>query len=257
MKSRDVLSSRIAASVLALALSAGAALAQTEVWVHHYSGNGSQNEATAIAMSPDTTVVVTGFSVGSDFSRDIYTMKIRRGDGGEVWAKRWAGAAGSRDEAWSLAVDDVGNVFVAGRTYTAATDTDFVVIKYGSDGTELWTKIYDNGGVDVARVVVADRSGGCFVTGYSNAGTGNGNQDYLTMHLDANGNQRWVFRLNGTGNGHDCPTAMILGHSGYLYLTGYSWGGSTPQYVYLTVKLDTLVGDTVWTRRYDGTAVAP
>jgi hypothetical protein len=242
---------------LALALAVGVALGQTEVWVNHYSGDGFQNEASAIAMSPDTTVVVTGFSVGSDFSRDIYTMKIRRGDGGEVWSKRWAGAASSRDEANSIAVDDSGNVFVAGRTYSAATDTDFVIIKYGGDGTELWTKTYDNSGVDVARVVAADQRGGCFVTGYSNAGHGNGNQDYLTIHYDAAGNQRWVSRLNGTGNGHDCPTAMILGHSGYLYLTGYSWGGATPQYDYLTLRLDTLDGDTVWSRRYDGSATAP
>jgi len=257
MKSRVVSFPRIAMLGLALALAVGVALGQTEVWVNHYSGNGSQNEATAIAMLPDTTVVVTGFSVGSDFTRDIYTVKIRRSDGGEVWAKRWSGVAGSRDEASSIAVDDLGNVFVAGRTYAAATDTDFVVIKYGSDGTELWTKTYNNSGVDVARVVVADRSGGCFVTGYSNVGPGNGNQDFLTIHFDSEGNQRWVSRLNGTGAWHDYPTAMILGASGHLYVTGYSWGGATPQYDYLTVRLDTLDGDTAWTRRYDGTATAP
>ena len=255
MKSRSVLSAGVC--VASLLLAAGAVFGQTEVWVSHYSGNGNQNEAMAIAMSPDTTVVVTGFSVGSDFSRDVYTMKIRRGDGGDVWAKRWAGAAGSRDEAYSIAVDDFGNVFVAGRTYAAATDTDFVVIKYGSDGTELWTKTYNNGGVDVARVVVADRRGGCFMTGYSNAGTGNGNQDYLTIHFDADGGQRWVSRLSGPGGFHDYPTAMMLSDAGYLCLTGYSWGGSTPQYDYLTVRLDTLDGDTVWTRRYDGSAIAP
>ena len=257
MKSRSVLTVNAALLGLALALAAGVAFGQTEVWVNHYSGNGFQNEAAAIAKSPDTTVVVTGFSVGSDFSRDIYTIKIRQGDGGEVWAKRWIGAAGSRDEAYSIAVDGFGNVFVAGRTNTVAADTDFVVIKYSSDGTELWTRTYNNSGVDVARVVVADRSGGCFVTGYSNAGSGNGNQDYLTIHLDAEGSQRWVSRADGTGDFHDYPTAMMLGDAGYLYLTGYSWGGSEPQYDYLTVRLDTLDGDTVWTRRYDGTAVAP
>jgi len=245
-------------AIFALALTAGLALGQTEVWVHHYNGTGYQNQAMAIALAPDTTVVVTGLSVGSDFSRDIYTMKIRRSDGGDVWASRWSGAPGSRDEAYSIAIDGSGNVFVAGRTYTSSSDTDFVVVKYnGSDGAELWTRTYDNSGVDVARVVVADQRGGCFVTGYSNAGPGNNNLDYLTVHYDADGNQRWVSRLNGSGDWNDCPTSMILGRSGSLFLTGYSWGGSTPQYDYLTVGLDTLDGDTVWTRRYDGSAVAP
>jgi len=244
--------------VLALAIAVGVALGQTEVWVNHYSGVGSQNEAKAIASAPDTTVVVTGFSVGTDYSRDIYTIKIRRSDGGQVWAKRWSGAAGSRDEASAVAVDNSGNVFVVGRTYTSATDTDFVVIKYnGSDGTELWVRTYNNLGVDVAQAVVADQSGGCFVTGYSNAASGNTNQDYLTIHYDAAGGVRWVSRLDGTGHWHDYPTAMMLGDSGYLYVTGYSWGGSTSQYDYLTVKLDTLDGNAVWTRRYDGTAISP
>jgi hypothetical protein len=248
---------RTAITGLALALAAGVALGQTEVWVHHYSGTGNQNDATAIAMSPDSTVVVTGFSVGSDFSRDIYTIKVRRGDGGEVWARRWTGATGARDEAWAVAVDDSGNAFVAGKTYTPATDTDYVVIKYkGNDGTELWAKTYHNLGVDAGWAVVADQRGGCFVTGHSNAAAGNTNQDYLTIHYDAAGSRRWVSRFNGTG-GHDYPMAMMLGDSGYLYLTGYSWGGAVPQYDYLTVKLDTLDGDTIWTRRYDGTAIAP
>ncbi|MBN2465615.1 T9SS type A sorting domain-containing protein [candidate division WOR-3 bacterium] len=257
MKFRPVVPARIVIYGVALALAVGVAFGQTEVWVHHYGGYGNQNEATAIAKSPDTTVVVTGFSVGTDFSRDIYTIKIRQNDAGEVWARRWSGADGSRDEAWSIAVDDVGNVFVAGRTYSAATDTDFVVIKYGSDGTELWARTYDNGGVDVAGVVVADRQGGCFVTGYSNAGAGNSNEDYLTIHYDADGGRRWVSRLNGSGDWQDYPTAMMLSDAGYLYVTGYSWGGATPQYDYLTVRLDTLDGNSVWERRYDGTAIAP
>lgn len=258
MNLRYMSSFRIAGLGLALALAAGVAFGQTEVWIHHYSGNGDQNEAQAIVLSPDTTVVVTGFSVGSDYSRDIYTIKIRRSDGSEVWGRRWAGAAGARDEARAVAADNSGDVFVAGKTYTSATDTDYVVIKYrGSDGAELWAKTYHNEGVDAAWAVVADQRGGCFVTGHSNAGAGNTNQDYLTVHYDAAGNQRWVSRLNGTGNWQDYPMAMVLGDGGYLYLTGYSWGGSAPQYDYLTVKLDTLNGDTVWTRRYDGTAIAP
>lgn len=256
MKSRRELPRSLA--IFGLALAAGLALGQTEVWVHQYRGMGNQNQANAITLSPDATVVVTGFSVGSGFSRDVYTIKIRRSDGGEVWESRWSGVPGSRDEASAIVADDFGNVFVAGRTYSMVSDTDFVVIKYnGSDGAELWARTYDNSGVDVARAIVADQRGGCFVTGYSNAGPGNSNLDYLTIHYDADGNQRWVSRLNGSGDWNDCPTAMILGRSGQLYLTGYSWGGSTPQYDYLTVELDTLDGDTVWTRRYDGSAVAP
>jgi len=147
---------------------------------------------------------------------------------------------------------------VAGKTFARASDTNYITIKYrGTDGAELWVRTYHHLGADAAVAVVADGRGGCFVTGHSSAGPGNSNQDFLTLHYDAAGAVRWSSRLDGVGNGHDYPMAMMLGDSGYLYLTGYSWAGATPQYDYLTVKLDTLRGDTVWTRRYDGTAVVP
>ena len=54
MRSRNM--SLVRTAIFGLALAAGVAFGQTEVWTHHYSGTGNQNEAQAIAMSPDTTV---------------------------------------------------------------------------------------------------------------------------------------------------------------------------------------------------------
>jgi hypothetical protein len=235
----------------------GLSLAQTEVWVATYSGIGYQNDAQAIALTRDSCVVITGFSVGPDMSRDLVTVKLRRESGQEVWATRWVRGVNTREEGRAIAVDDSNYTFVCGPVWAVTTDTDFVTIKYKPNGDTAWVRYYNNNGVDVASSLVPDGRGGVFVTGRSNAGAGNANQDYLTIHYDAQGVQKWAARLAGAANWHDVPTAICLDKSGKLYVTGYSWTGATPQYDFCTVKYDTALGDTVWVRRYDGTASAP
>jgi hypothetical protein len=62
----------------------------------------------------------------------------------------------------------------------------------------------------------------------------------------------WVREYNGSGNGEDRAVAMVLDGSGNIYVTGESVGSGT-YYDYATIKyLPT--GDTVWVRRYNGTA---
>jgi hypothetical protein len=238
-------------------LLAAAGSAQTPVWVNNFTGTGNQNEAWAIAFCPDSTVVVTGFSVGADLTRDIVTQKVRRDSGIEVWARRWSGGAGARDEGVAIACDDSGYVFVAGKTYVAATDTDFVTIKYRPNGDTAWVRRYNNGGTDAATEVVPDRRGGCFTIGHSSSAAGNGNQDFYVIHYGPSGAVRWTRRVNGAGFSHDIPTAAVLNAAGQLYVTGFSWAGATAQYDYLTVKYDTTSGDTLWARSYDGTGAAP
>ena len=258
--SRCMSSRGIATLGLALALAAGVAIAQDTVWTQQYAGfgpgNGFSNQAQAIAMTPDSVVVVTGWSVGSDGSRDVVTLAYVRRTGADAWRDRWWGPFGDQ-EGRAIAIDDSGNVFVAGTDCQTPADTNFLTIKFARNGTTLWRRVHTNPGMDAAAALVPDQRGGVFVTGYSNV-TGNTNADFLTIHYDAAGSERWVSRLNGVGNWNDRPTAMTMNDSGYLYVTGYSWVGAAHQYDYLTVKLDTLHGDTVWTRYYDGSAsVAP
>jgi len=255
---RRLPSSGIAA--LALVVAAGAAAAQDTVWTQQYSGFGPLYGcvALAIATTPDSAVVVTGYSKGSDGSRDVVTWKYSQRDGQPIWNYRWWGGSYSDQEGRAVAVDDSGNVFVVGTECHVPPDTDFMVIKSSRDNDTVFRTRFVHPGADAAVALVPDRHGGVFVTGWSNPDTTNSNRDFVTMHYDAGGNVRWTARLNGVGNSHDVPTAIALDDSGRLYVTGYSWTGTAPQYDYLTARLDTTNGETLWTRLYDGTApVAP
>ncbi|MEO0070579.1 MAG: SBBP repeat-containing protein [candidate division WOR-3 bacterium] len=60
----------------------------------------------------------------------------------------------------------------------------------------------------------------------------------------------WVRRYNGPGNGTDVARAIVVDGSGNVYVTGYSYGGSTPNYDFATIKYSTL-GESLWAVRYN------
>src|SRR3990172_2131059 len=89
---------------------------------------------------------------------------------GEEWIARYNGPGYSGDEAYDLAVDDSGNVYVTGMGRGGfGIYSDFITIKYNSMGDTLWVRIYNGLGNegDVAYSLAVDDSGNVYVTGYS------------------------------------------------------------------------------------------
>jgi hypothetical protein len=105
----------------------------------------------------------------------------------------------------------------------------------GAQVSEAWVARYNGPGNDSdgARALAVDAQGNVYVTGRSiGAGT---DLDYATVKYDANGNQLWVARYNGTGNGNDEAFALVLDAQGNVYVTGRSEGAGT-RWDYATIK---------------------
>lgn len=235
---------------LAVAVVAGSSWAQVRIWTSRY-GRGQTDNSYAVSMTPDGSLVSTGFSVGPDLTPDISTVKISGLTGDTLWSRRYQAGLSTPDSGLALAVDDSGNIFVAGKTYAIATSTDIVVVKYLADGTQDWDYRYHYYVRDFPVDVVPDRTGGAFVFSRSHSPVG---YDYLVTHLRDDGAVAWINRLNGPGSGEDYATDLELDADGNLYGTGFMWNGSSRRYDYVTVRYDTTDGDTVWTRAYDGTS---
>lgn len=102
------------------------------LWTNRYNGPGNYYDvAYAIAVDKSDNVFVTGSSAAafaSDFATLAYTSA-----GVPLWTNRYGGAGNSYDDAYAIAVDGAGNVFIAGEAMQGlATATDFVTIKYSS-----------------------------------------------------------------------------------------------------------------------------
>ena len=115
----------------------------------------------------------------------------------------------------------------------------------------VWERRYNGlgSGEDGARDIAVDRWGNVFVTGYVYIGTA-GLYDYATVSYDFTGRQRWIREYSGAEDKDDRATALAVDDSGYVYVTGFSWGDASTRQDWATLKYDG-AGNTSWERRYD------
>jgi hypothetical protein len=146
------------------------------VWTARYDGPGaSDDEALALVVDDDGNVCVTGESFGLNTSNDYATIKYSS-TGTQEWVSRYNGSDNLSDEANAITFDDIGNVYVTGRSYANAPYTpefDYLTVKYDALGSEQWTARYDGTGhtQDEAHAIAVDSDGYVYITGESTGTT--------------------------------------------------------------------------------------
>lgn len=117
-------------------------------WEARYNGLGTDADVVNSMTVDDLgNVYITGFSGGGstgsgDSYNDITTIKYDS-LGSLLWEETYKGPGTSPDEGNMITIDDLGNVYITGKTYTsAANGYDIITIKYNSIGTELWKKFF-------------------------------------------------------------------------------------------------------------------
>ena len=143
-----------------------------QLWASSYDGVGnSGNYAHGLVVDSTGNVYVTGQSPGgSNGVNDDYATVKYDSNGKELWVARYNGPANSDDEACGIAVDNSGNVYVAGSSVRARNgNRDYTTVKYNTNGNELWVAQYAGSGNDdnFASAVGLDKSGNVYVTGQS------------------------------------------------------------------------------------------
>jgi outer membrane protein assembly factor BamB len=172
-----------------------------------------------------------------------------------------------------ILVDSSGNVYVLGEVVNNNTETDYIIIKYNSLGTEIWKRTYNSSGNanDLCGDLAIDSSGNVYATGSSGTlkynasgslqwtvetsifgrslGIDSSSNIYIFSILGStSGNTFNLFKYNSAGvkqwsslhpnsyGGNEIPSDMAVDNSGNVYLTGGLKGGSNPGI--LTVKFD-------------------
>lgn len=223
------------------------------LWVRYYDGGANHYDyGHAMAIDNAGNVYVTGRSITSGTHYDMTTVKYNS-SGVLQWAAVYAGAYGDDDEGNDIVVDDSGCVYVTGYTYSLSTGSDYITIKYNSDGDTVWTARYDGvaNSDDQTTALALDGLGNLYVTGYS-YGSGDDYFNCTTVKYDITGGEEWVASYNSPVLYSDDRAHDIQCYGEYIYVTGRG-EGSTYEDDFITIKYNNM-GDTVWTRRYDGPA---
>jgi len=258
-----------------LTLMVGAAFAGAvcPAWTRHYSGvTQSQNNAAADSYLDTLTgnlyVVGSGELPTNPGGTDLLVAKYRP-DGTLAWVNGFSGNDSSPDDmAQTVAVDSVGNVYIAGMADNAPQLDDAAWAKYDSNGAELWHRTSTWSGNDAAFGIAVGNAGDVYICG-SDSGYG-----YLTGYMVAridpsDGDTLWkrsyvldtnaFSRRNAGRDLHpdyfddysswdNIAVSVAASPDGGVVTTGHGLSEAR-DFEWWTMKFDA-AGDTMWTRTY-------
>ncbi len=207
--------------------------AGNHLWSKTFGGSGD-DQAGALAVSPDDEVILTGHFGsstlnlgGSDLTNagdvDVFLAKFNS-DGDHVWSVSF-GTADS-ENSFAVTVDDSGNILMSGG------NGDVFLAKFDSSGTNLWWHTYGGFPQDWGAGVSVDPSGNIALTGAMSGSVDFGgglldHQDDADMYIasfDKNGTHSWS-KSFGTEN-FENGNAVDTGNDGSIYLVGNFYGQS-------------------------------
>lgn len=235
----------------------------TKIWQNTWNYNGATTSEIPISITGDPfgNIYVTGFTDPSYSnpgdqailkSIDIVTIKYNS-DGSRAWVQIFNGTGNGTDKPVKIFSDNFGNVYVGGYTYNSISNNDFLLIKYNSSGTIIWTQTFNYGGNTVtgelATSMCTDNSGNMYLTG-AESQIGDGNLDFLTLKYDVDGNLIWIALSDISSS--DEPSSITTSSDGSVYLTGISYGVSSHSDM-TTIKYNSS-GVQQWVQTFNGPA---
>jgi hypothetical protein len=148
----------------------------------------------SIAIDSADNSYVTGYAPGVNGSNDIVTIAYDT-NGRQLWLERYDGAAHGDDAGNAIAVDNNGNVHVAGYETTTSGGTEMVLIKYSPVTVKAQAGgilLQAQGGPGEPFDIRASTN----LTSWSDIATDNADSNGLMQFLDTNAGQfPWRFYL--------------------------------------------------------------
>ena len=231
------------------------------LWAKQQDAGGNDEDVTnTITADADGNIIITGGFLSDSITfgtstltnrdsigrtRDIFIVKYDP-SGNVLWAKQQDAGGSNADNAWGVAADASGNLFVTGHFYSPTmtfgtttltnadssnTNNDMFIVKYDSNGNVLWAKQQDAGGSssEAGRGVVVDANGSIILTGNFSSPTITfgtttlttaGSADIFILKYDPNGNVLWAKQQDAGGTGVDDALSIAVDASDNVLVTG-------------------------------------
>jgi len=185
------------------------------IWYHTYGDGNSVTNFTTLAIAPDGTIVVGGFTnaTSGDFTApngglDAFLAAFSP-DGTTKWTKSFGG---SGDEWFNAVAISNNTIFAAGVTdssdggFNAGFDNrDAFTASFQMNGDENWIKSYSGDGDDYFNAMAIAADGSIVVSGLTSSTTGDfpaakGDQDALIASLKTDGSVAWAKTFGGSSS---------------------------------------------------------
>ncbi len=225
-------------------------------WGTYYGGAGGDlgyscavddtNNVYLAGATSSTTGIASGGhqnTIGGGGASDAYLVKFNA-SGVRQWGTYYGGAL--VDNGSSCAVDDSGNVYLAGGTYSPTAISsdglqntyggygDAFLVKFNGSGVRQWGTYYGGGGFDQGQACTVDDNNNVYLAGNASSFNGiasgggqntcGGGGDAFLVKFNASGVRQWGTYHGGTGD--DVGYSCAVDDSDHVYMAG-STGSDT------------------------------
>lgn len=198
----------------------------TQQWIKQL-GTDAWDSSKGIATDSTGHIYLTGYTCGNIAGKeaqesDAWVMKLDA-QGNEIWKKQFGSS--NHDVSNAVAVDDQGNVYLAGYTLGSLSGNGNKTAqasawlgKLDAQGETIWIQELGIWGWTEASDVALGSDGVVYLTGSTNSNL-LAQSDAWVAKYDPEGNQKWVKHLCRAGE--SASNAIAVDSQDNIYLAGY------------------------------------
>ena len=236
-----------------------------QIWANDEIYAGDDDSPVMLNVQNDGFVYVSGSVLDPSEDMNFSTAKYDGATGTIEWVQTYNGAYGSSgyDLCKGLALDEYGNVFIAGQEQISFNESAIKIIKYDNNGNIIWEELTNwvapaanFRDFDVTKIEYFDNA--VYVAGHYtdtlDFSTFYFDKDfYLVKYNSESGGTDWIFEYNRALENDRVYDLVIDRDNPAFYLCGDTYGNYANSNDMSVVKVDQ-TGNLVWDVHYTGTA---
>lgn len=232
---------RVILTTLILIVSAVVASGQL-LWSKRFGGEEDEAGYDILEIDDNSLLLTGETSSYGVMPQNIWLLKIDL-TGDTIWTKTYGFDIESVHRPYIKKLNDGNIILLSYKRHNL--DFDTWILKLNSDGDTIWTKTYRDLDISYGGDLLELESGDMLLAGISDFSV---YDDIYLIKINENGDTLWTHSYGNESTNRVYNLIML--QSGDVIMSGVTLNSETGTYDILLTKLDTINGDTIWTKMY-------